>query len=144
MIELFYECDFSIKDVDKYVDWIGRVLKSEDSETGVMNYIFCDDDYLIKINKSYLNHDTLTDIITFDYSDKGIVHGDIFISIERVRENAMSYKDTFEGELLRVMAHGLLHLVGYNDKTPQETALMRRKEEEKIKMFHVEQSEGYV
>ena len=144
MIELFYESDFRIKDEDEYVDWIGRVLNSEDSEAGVINYIFCDDDYLIEINKSYLNHDTLTDIITFDYSDKGIIHGDIFISVERVSENAVAYKDTFQKELLRVMAHGLLHLLGYNDKTPQETAVMRLKEDEKIEMFHVEQNKGYV
>lgn len=144
MIELFYECDFKIKEVDKYVDWIGRVLRSEDSEPGVINYIFCDDDYLIELNRSYLSHDTLTDIITFDYSDKGLIHGDIFISVERVKENALAYKVAFELELLRVMAHGLLHLVGYNDKKPLETSVMRRKEEEKIKMFHVEQNKGYV
>ena len=144
MIELFYECDFNISEENKYVDWIGRVLKSEDAKTGVINYIFCDDDYLIEINRSYLNHDTFTDIITFDYSDKDEVHGDIFISGERVRENALAYKVAFEVELLRVMAHGLLHLVKYNDKSPEETDLMRRKEDEKIKMFHVEQNKGYV
>jgi rRNA maturation RNase YbeY len=93
----------------------------------------------LEVNRKYLNHDTFTDIITFDYSDGKRIGGDVFISIDRVKENAMIFKTEFEKELLRVMAHGILHLFGYMDKTKVEKEQMRSKEDEKIKLFHVEQ-----
>jgi rRNA maturation RNase YbeY len=94
----------------------------------------------LEINQQYLDHDTLTDIISFDYSIGNELHGDIFISIERVRENAQDYSVSFEEELKRVMVHGVLHYCGYKDKSEQDEKLMREKEEEKMKMFHVKQN----
>jgi len=140
MTEFFYEGDFKLSSLDDYTHWINRVIKSEDAFLGNINYIFCEDEYLLKINQKHLNHNTLTDIITFDYSDKLAISGDIFISTERVRDNAGIFNKTFQEELLRVMVHGVLHLLGYNDKTNDELLLMRNKEEEKIKLFHVEQN----
>ena len=93
---------------------------------------------VINLNEQYLNHDTLTDIISFDYSVGNELHGDIFISIERVQENAAIYNVTFLEELKRVLVHGILHYCGYKDKTTQDEQIMRTKEDEKIKMFHVE------
>lgn len=139
MTEFHYECDFELKEVKDYTDWISRVLASENAEPGNLTFVFCDDDYLLNINQRFLNHDDYTDIITFDYSEDSIISGDIFISLERVRENAGRFKQSFKKELLRVMAHGLLHLLGYNDKTINEVEVMRCKEEDKIRMFHVEQ-----
>ena len=104
---------------------------------GEINYIFCDDDYLVEINQHYLDHDTLTDIISFDYSIGKELHGDVYISIERVRENAVDFKVPFEEELKRVLIHGVLHYCGYKDKSEEDEKLMRQKEEEKMKMFHV-------
>ena len=101
-----------------------------------INYIFCDDDYLHQINVEYLNHDTLTDIITFDYTEDNVLSSDIFISIERVSDNANDFGVTFETELLRVMAHGILHLCGYKDKTEEDSQQMRKKEDEKIIFFN--------
>lgn len=139
MIEFFYECDFDLNALDDYTDWVDRVLNSENAKSGDINFVFCHDDYLLNINQKFLNHDSYTDIITFDYSENGIISGDVFISIERVKENAKRFKQSFNKELLRVMAHGLLHLLGYNDKTINEVKVMRCKEEDKMKMFHVEQ-----
>ena len=99
---------------------------------------FDDDEYLLGINQEYLNHDTFTDIITFDYTQGSRVSADIFISVERVEENAKTFKVSFHQELLRVMVHGTLHLMKYNDKVEEDVVEMRSKEEEKIKMFHVE------
>ncbi len=140
MIEFFYEDAFRLENEIRYIQWIGKVLESEEYDLGDLNYIFCDDNYLLEINKKYLDHDTLTDIITFDYTDNKVLSGDIFISIERVRENAAMLDVDVKNELLRVMAHGLLHLMGFNDKNESDIVLMRKKEEEKINMFHVEQS----
>lgn len=139
MTEFFCECDFELNALDDYTDWVYRVLDSEKANSGTINFIFCDDDYLLNINQRFLDHDTYTDIITFDYSEKNVISGDIFISIDRVKENAVRFGQKFTDELLRVMAHGLLHLLGYNDKTEKEIREMRLKEEDKIKMFHVEQ-----
>ena len=117
--------------------WVKCVAQSEGKEAGNINYIFCDDEYLHKINVEYLQHDTLTDIITFDYSEGKVLHSDIYISVERVKENANIFKVPFQKELLRVLSHGLLHLCGYKDKTPKDSALMRNKEEEKMNLFTV-------
>ena len=139
MITFNYEIDFVLADENRYAGWISRVVASETKDEGEINYIFCDDAYLHKINLEYLNHDDLTDIISFDYSVGNELHGDIFISIERVRDNAADFGVSFDEELLRVMAHGVLHYAGYKDKSEADASLMRMKEDEKIKMFHVEQ-----
>lgn len=138
MIEFHFKSDMGLANKTKYVDWVSRVIASEEFSVGQIDYIFCSDDYLLNLNQEYLNHDTLTDIITFDYVDGKTVSGDIFISSERVEANAKDFDVEFEIELLRVMSHGVLHLMGYGDKSTAEAELMRQKEEEKIKMFHVE------
>ncbi|MBR9855319.1 MAG: rRNA maturation RNase YbeY [Algicola sp.] len=138
MIDFHFKSDFLIQNTTKYADWVNRVVDSESRITGQIDYIFCTDDYLLQLNREYLNHDTFTDIITFDYTDGQTISGDIFISTERVQENANKYKVDFLNELRRVMSHGILHLSGYKDKSEEEKELMRMKEEEKIKMFHVE------
>jgi len=118
--------------------WLDAVALSEGFTIDNLSYIFCTDAYLLDMNKTYLNHDTYTDVITFDYVQGKEVSGDIFISQERLVENALSFGVTFEEERLRVMAHGLLHLLGYKDKTTENQLVMTNKENEKIKMFHVE------
>jgi len=138
MISFNYENDFELSNEEQLSNWISRVIASEEKKEGEINYIFCDDDYLLNLNEQYLNHDTLTDIISFDYSVGNEIHGDIFISTERVKDNATDFKVSFEEELKRVMVHGVLHYCGYKDKTEEDEALMRSKEDEKIKMFHVE------
>lgn len=138
MISFNYENDFELNNEEQLLNWISRVIASEEKKEGEISYIFCDDDYLLNLNEQYLNHDTLTDIISFDYSMGNEIHGDIFISTERVKDNATDFKVSFEEELMRVMVHGVLHYCGYKDKTEEDEALMRSKEDEKIKMFHVE------
>ena len=140
MISFNYETDFELEDETLFSNWITKIIASEDKLEGEINYIFCDDDYLHKINLQYLNHDTLTDIISFDYSEGNFLQGDIFISIERVQDNATDFNISLLEELKRVMAHGILHYCGYKDKSAEEEKIMRQKEEEKMKMFHVEQS----
>ncbi len=139
MISFNYELDFKLAGEDDYSGWISEVISSELKNEGEINYIFCDDEYLLEINQQYLDHDTLTDIISFDYSIGNELHGDIFISVERVRENALDFKVAFDDELKRVMAHGVLHYCGYKDKGEDDEKVMRQKEEEKMKMFHVKQ-----
>nr|WP_299487014.1 rRNA maturation RNase YbeY [uncultured Allomuricauda sp.] len=138
MIDFHFETNFSLKELTQYSDWITRIIESEGRETGKVDYIFCSDDYLLEMNQKYLNHNTFTDIITFDYSEEKLVSGDIFISIDRVKDNAVSFNVDCQEELLRVMSHGVLHLIGYKDKGEDEVILMREKEDEKIKLFHVE------
>lgn len=137
MITYNYESDFQLENEDFFSEWIEQVVFSEEKILGEVNYIFCDDEYLHKINVEYLDHDTLTDIISFDYSEGNLVQGDIFISIERVADNASDYDVPFNEELKRVMIHGILHYCGYKDKSDSDEKLMRSKEDEKIKMFHV-------
>ncbi|OAZ03410.1 rRNA maturation RNase YbeY [Flavobacterium succinicans] len=139
MIDFNYESDFTLDNELLYSDWLSRVIVSENKNEGEINYIFCDDDYLHNINVEYLNHDTLTDIISFDYSLGNELNGDIFISIERVHDNALDFNVSFSEELKRVMVHGILHYCGYKDKTDKDELIMRQKEDEKIKLFHVEQ-----
>ena len=139
MIDFNYETDYVLPNEAEISAWISRVISSENKKEGDVNYIFCDDEYLLKINNQYLNHDTLTDIISFDYSVGNELHGDIFISIERVRENALDFNVSFNEELLRVLVHGVLHYCGYKDKSESDELIMRSKEDEKIKMFLVEQ-----
>ena len=137
MISFNYETDFSLDNETDFSNWLSEVISSELKTEGEINYIFCDDNYLVKINQQFLDHDTLTDIISFDYSIGNELHGDVFISVERVIENAQDFKVTFEEELRRVIVHGILHYCGYKDKNEEDEKLMRQKEEEKIKMFHV-------
>lgn len=132
MITFNSETSFTLKNQKKLVKWIGDVISSEGFQVGEINYIFCDDSYLNKINQEFLNHDTFTDIISFDYTLGKEVGGDIFISIERVLENAEKFNEVFENELHRVMIHGILHFIGYKDKTKKDKTLMRTKEDEKI------------
>ena len=137
-INFHYEGDFELNQEKEYAHWLNRVLLSEGRTTSELDYVFCNDEYLAEINLKYLGHDTYTDIVTFDYSDKGTLKGDVFISIDRVKENAKLFEVTFENELMRVMVHGVLHLVGYKDKTDEDREEMRIRENEKIQMFHVE------
>jgi rRNA maturation RNase YbeY len=139
MINFNYETDFILDNEEAFASWLSNVIVSEDKKEGEINYIFCDDEYLHKINLEYLNHDTLTDIISFDYSMGNELNGDIFVSIERVNDNANDFEVSFENELKRVLVHGLLHYCGYKDKSVEDEALMRSKEDEKTAMFHVEQ-----
>ena len=138
MISFNYETTFELTNEVQFSTWISQVIVSENKKEGDLNYVFCNDDYLLNLNEQYLNHDTLTDIISFDYSVGNELHGDIFISIERVQENATIYNVTFIEEFKRVLVHGILHYCGYKDKTTQDEQIMRKKEDEKIKMFHVE------
>lgn len=140
MISYNYETEFLISNEEDYTSWIENVIESEGKDLGELSYIFCDDEYLLEINQQYLDHDTLTDIISFDYTEGNVVSGDIFISIERVQDNANDFNVSFEDELKRVIIHGVLHYCGYKDKSESDELLMRSKEEEKIKMFHVKHS----
>lgn len=128
------QTDFQLVDEAIYQKWIEQILATENHQHTEINYIFCDDAYLLEKNQTYLQHDTYTDIITFEYS-KAPISGDIFISIERVRENALERNLPFETELHRVMAHGILHLCGYGDKKEEEVRIMRAKEEACIRLM---------
>ncbi|MDI1254706.1 MAG: rRNA maturation RNase YbeY [Flavobacterium sp.] len=139
MISFNYETDFELSNEEAYANWLSEVILSEEKSEGEINYVFCDDDYLHKINVEYLQHDTLTDIISFDYSVGNELHGDIFVSVERVKDNAADFKVSFDEELKRVLVHGILHYCGYKDKSESDERVMRNKEDEKIRLFHVEQ-----
>ena len=139
MINFNYETEFTLENEQAFADWLSALIISENKNEGEINYIFCDDEYLHKINVEYLNHDTLTDIISFDYTVGNELNGDIFVSVERVEDNSKDFNVSFIEELKRVLAHGILHYCGYKDKSDSEAELMRSKEDEKIAMFHVEQ-----
>ena len=116
--------------------WLKRHAEDEGYSIGELNYIFCSDDYILQVNKDYLNHDYYTDIITFDQSEEeGVLAGDIFVSVERVNDNAGQLAISTEQEMRRVLAHGLLHLCGYGDKSDEEATQMRAKEEEWLTGF---------
>lgn len=138
MAILFFEEDikFSLNQKNKYKKWLKEVADHENFKIKELNYIFCSDEYLYQINQQYLNHHTYTDIITFDNSEEEkLIEGDVFISIERIKENALREKNSFEKEILRVMSHGLLHLMGYKDKDPKDKILMSQREDESISLF---------
>lgn len=128
MIDFNYETDFLLEHELKVSAWISSVISQEHLKEGEINYVFCDDDYLHKLNVEFLNHDTLTDIISFDYTMGKLISGDIFISIERVKENAIEFGVGFFEELHRVIIHGILHFCGYKDKTDADKLTMRTKE----------------
>lgn len=128
----FYKEDFSGRIIDqkKRKNWINFAIEKEKFKCGDLSFIFCFDEYLLKINKEYLNHDYYTDIITFNYVEGKTISGDIFISIDRVRDNAQQYGVSFENELSRVIIHGVLHLIGFDDKDESSQSIMRMKEDE--------------
>jgi len=138
MAILFFEEDikFSLPEKNKTKKWLREVTDLEGQKIGEINYIFCSDEYLYQINVEYLNHKTFTDIITFDTSEQdGVIEGDIFVSIDRVKENAVKENVNFNIELKRVMSHGLLHLMGYKDKKEEERDKMREMENLAISLF---------
>lgn len=128
MINFFSETDFDLSRPDDIKKWISSIISSEGYEEGDITFVFCDDPYLNKINVKFLGHDTLTDIISFDDTIGKQVRGEVYISIDRVRENAQDYEVDFKDELHRVMIHGILHFCKYNDKTSVESRLIRRRE----------------
>lgn len=130
-IEFFYEeTDFVLNQPEDIQPWILKIIKLEGFQLESLNYIFCSDEYLHKMNQEYLNHDTYTDIITFDNSEsEKTIYSDIFISVDRVTENSKSQSTIFEEELCRVMIHGVLHLMGWEDKTESLKMEMRKKED---------------
>ena len=129
MVEIHYE-DTEILDLDPefFVSWLSKVAIKENKELGEINLIFCSDDHLLQMNREHLGHDYYTDIITFDYVDGSVLSGDLFISLDRIKDNAASFKVETKQELLRVVVHGFLHLAGYGDKTETESKEMRNKE----------------
>lgn len=143
-IRFFYEgTKYKIEFPRKTVKWIIESARREKRSILNINYIFCSDHYLLGLNQEFLDHNTFTDIITFDDSEGKNISGEIYISLDRVRENALKFNSDFNDELLRVMIHGVLHLAGYKDKKPREISAMRKKEEAYLSlwktMFHVKQ-----
>lgn len=130
MIQFNYELDFVLDNEERASSWIENIITAEGCTLGEINYIFCNDEYLYKINVEFLQHDTFTDIISFDYTLGKTISGDIYISIDRVKENAEKFSVTFDNELHRVMIHGVLHYLGIKDKTEEEKKEMRNKENE--------------
>ncbi|WP_375559029.1 rRNA maturation RNase YbeY [Bernardetia sp. OM2101] len=132
------EIDFELDNEETTSDWLQKIANKEGYVVSAINYIFCDDEYLHKINMEYLNHDTYTDIITFDNSEQEqVLEADIFISVERVKENSKELKTTFNQEIHRVMVHGLLHLTGNDDHSAEDKKNMREKEDEALKLLMI-------
>ncbi len=136
MILFYYEdVDNQLINEKLVIKWIKQLIKSFNFKLGDINYIFCDDPYILKVNKEFLNHDYYTDIITFDYVNNNIINGDIFISIDTVKSNSNNFSTSFEDELHRVISHGILHLIGFKDKTDVQQEEMTKKENEALKML---------
>ena len=135
MISIYYETDFSLRKESEISNWISGVITSENRKEGEINYIFCDDSYLHKLNVKFLDHDTLTDIISFDNSLGKILHGDVFISVERAQDNAKDFDVSFDEEIHRLIVHGVLHYCGFNDKTAEDAKIMRDKEDFYLKQL---------
>ncbi len=135
MIDFFSENDFELANAEQLVMWLKGVIAEEGSEEGDISFVFCDDQYLLALNIEFLKHDTLTDIITFDNSLGRQLHGEIYISTERVTENAQIFDVSFSEELSRVLVHGVLHLCGYKDKSDEEEQEMRHKENYYLKKY---------
>lgn len=123
------EVSLSLPDLSSTKGWLTAVINRENKSLGDINCILCNDEYLLKINQEYLSHDTYTDIVTFNYVENNCISGDLFISVDRVKENAEKFNVSFQKELNRVLVHGILHLIGYNDKTPEEAGVIRAKED---------------
>ena len=136
MVNVFYEDTKTLDKTPEFFDlWFGKICHTEGKLLGDVSVVFCSDTYLLELNKKHLQHDFFTDIITFDYSEGDRVAGDLFVSVDRVYENADAYNVSRETELNRVSVHGILHLLGYKDKTPQEVAVMREKENEALALL---------
>ena len=135
MIKYFSSTDFVIKDKNRLTLWIEEVINKERRLIKELVFNFCSDDSLLKLNKEFLNHDTLTDVITFDYSVSETISAEVFISVDRVRANSKEFHQDFNDEIKRVMIHGVLHLCGYKDKTSKEKALMSDKENLYLAVF---------
>ena len=116
-------------------DWLKKVIYTEEKQVGAITFIFCSDEYLLEVNKKYLNHDYYTDIITFDYVENKVISGDIFISIDRVKENALEFGTNFNNEIQRILVHGVLHLMGYKDKAKKDKILMTEMEDIYLKLL---------
>ena len=136
MVSVFYEDTKTLDKTPEFFDlWFGKICHTEGKLLGDVSVVFCSDTYLLELNKRHLQHDFFTDIITFDYSEGDRVAGDLFVSVDRVYENADAYNVSRETELNRVSVHGILHLLGYKDKTPQEVTVMREKENEALALL---------
>jgi probable rRNA maturation factor len=135
MINYFFENINSIDISGKISPWLSNLVSAENKKLGEITYIFADDDYILKVNQDYLKHDFYTDVITFDYVKGKIISGDIFVSLPRISDNAKMLNKEFEKEFLRVLAHGILHLCGYKDKSEEEISVMRNKEDHYINLF---------
>ncbi len=129
------DVDIVLSDPLSLQKWIRLIVEAHSKKLGRINYLFCSDDYILESNKRFLNHDTYTDIITFDYVQGQLVSGDILVSLDRVRDNAAMFSVPFEQELHRVIIHGVLHLLGFKDKTESDAAEMRRKENEALSIY---------
>jgi rRNA maturation RNase YbeY len=136
MIKYHFITPFELKNPNHYKSWLKQLAANKKFFIGDINYIFCDDDYLLTINQNFLKHNTFTDIITFDNRVGEMLNGEIYISVNRITENAQFYKTSSSKELLRIMAHGILHLCGYKDKSKEEEEVMRKEEEEAITLFY--------
>lgn len=136
MINFFNEdIDFPDIDISTYIGWIEKIITQYDFNSGEINFIFCSNQYILQVNKQYLNHHYFTDIITFNYNDNNIINSDIFISIDTVKDNADFYNTTFHNELSRVIIHGILHLIGFDDKSEADQAIMTIKEDEALSLL---------
>lgn len=129
------DVDFTLPDVDRIKKWISVIVKNHGKSVGKINYLFCSDEYIYDANIHFLNHDTYTDIITFDYVEGVLLSGDILISVDRVGDNASKFSTSFERELRRVIIHGVLHLIGFKDKSEKDASVMRQKEEESLMIY---------
>ena len=137
-VEFIYNTNYSIQDEKRYSSWVNAVINSEKFVLGEVVFAFFDDEEMKKINLRFLKKDYYTDVICFNDSKDSQINGNIAISVDRVKDNALTYKSEFLNEMLRVMAHGLLHCMNYSDNNENEKMIMANKETEKIKMFHVE------
>ena len=135
MIQFFFENIDEITLPPNTENWLKELIISEDKKPGEINYIFCDDDHLLQVNKDFLNHDYYTDVVTFDYVKGKTISADIFVSLPRILDNSSTLSNAFNSELLRVLAHGVLHLCGYKDKTDEEISEMRQKEDYYLSIF---------
>ena len=131
------DVSFVLESENEMSSWLVKLVEAHNKKVGELNYIFCSDDYLLKMNQEHLKHDYFTDIITFDYCEKDVISGDLFISIDRTKENAKTFGKTQINELNRVIAHGLLHLLGFKDKTAEDIVEMRSMEEEALNMLEL-------
>ncbi len=138
MIQFNYETDIVLENEAKTTQWISDCISMYDKKEGEINYIFCDDEYLHKLNQEFLQHDTLTDIISFDYTMGNLISGDIFISVDRVKENAVQFEEGFHRELHRVIIHGVLHYIGFKDKAEEDKKQMRLEEEKCLQILEKE------